>query len=327
MVEPNRPFRLADWNALIQQANARRQEALDSGCEAPEQPLEEVTAPHRWRLQDIVDMQEFLKVVCDDGSFSEVPGYWPAQTIQEIETHLAEVEPCNCCEPSIEEFCTERDYELIVFPTASELLDNRRLPLVYETEGNDAAETAYGQWLALDELLMNGASEAAVSAQVAALNTAAEIAWGYASSANTGRYNAEPLSQWLNPSLLKTSNPAVRFNEFFGMTFRQWVWCTSYVVVRIEFHRCSFGSYYTYRDDYRFESSPSRLPILKNTYTFNPQSMFCRNHKFACAANFVGSGDCDDASECLAYLASQGKKFNVTAEYHTAVTHYPGSPV
>ena len=77
---------------------------------------------------------------------------------------------------------------------------------------------------------------------------------------------------------------------------------------------------------YRFGSSPGRLPILKNTYTHDPQSMFCRNHKFACAANFVGSGDCDDANDCLALLASEGKKFNVTVEYHTTRTYYPRIP-
>jgi len=67
--------------------------------------------------------------------------------------------------------------------------------------------------------------------------------------------------------------------------------------------------------------------ILKNTYTYDPQSMSCRNHKFACAANFVGSGDCDDVNDCLALLVSAGKKFNVTVEYHTVRAYYPGSPV
>jgi len=55
--------------------------------------------------------------------------------------------------------------------------------------------------------------------------------------------------------------------------------------------------------------------------TYDPQSMFCRNHKFACAAHFVGSGDCDDAKDCLALLAGVGKKFNVTVESHTTQTH------
>ena len=53
--------------------------------------------------------------------------------------------------------------------------------------------------------------------------------------------------------------------------------------------------------------------------------MFCRNHKFACAANFVGSGGCDDVNECLALLAGAGKKFNVTVEYHTTRAYYPDS--
>jgi len=327
MTDLNRPFRLADWNTLIQQANDKRQEAIDDGCEVPDDPLQEVTSPHRWRRQDIIDMQDFLKVLCDDDSFTEVPDYWPAQSVEEIEAHLANVAPCNCCQIGTEQSYTERDYDLVVFPTASELWDNTHLPLVYETEGNTAAETAYTQWQALDDLLTNGASEAAVSAQVTALNTAAEIGWSYASSAHTGRYNVEPLYQWLTPSSLRTSDPVIQFVEFFGTTYRQWVWCRSYVVVRVEFHRCGFGSYFTYRDDYRFESSPGRLPILKNTYTYDPQSMFCRNHKFACAANFVGSGDCDDVNDCLELLAGAGKKFNVTVEYHTTRAYYPGSPV
>lgn len=54
--------------------------------------------------------------------------------------------------------------------------------------------------------------------------------------------------------------------------------------------------------------------------------MFCRNHKFAYAANYVGSGDCDDMNDCLALLAGAGKKFNVTVEYQTTRT-YPGFPV
>ena len=161
-------------------------------------------------------MQDFLKVLCDDDSFTEVPDYWPAQSIEEIETHLADVDPCNCdsCEPGTDQFYTERDYDLIVFPTASELWDNTHALLVYETEGNAAAETAYSQWQALDDLLTNGASEAAVSAQVAALNTAAGIGWGYASAAHTERYNWEPLSQWLTPSLLRTSDPVIQFVSF-----------------------------------------------------------------------------------------------------------------
>ncbi len=50
--------------------------------------------------------------------------------------------------------------------------------------------------------------------------------------------------------------------------------------------------------------------------------MFCRNHKFACAANFVGSSDCDDMNDCLALLVSAEKKFNVTVEYHTVRTYW-----
>ena len=68
-------------------------------------------------------------------------------------------------------------------------------------------------------------------------------------------------------------------------------------------------------------------PILKNTYQYDPQSMVCHNHKFACAANFVGAGDCDDVNDCLLLLAGAGKKFNVTVEYHTIHIYYPGFPV
>ena len=57
------------------------------------------------------------------------------------------------------------------------------------------------------------------------------------------------------------------------------------------------------------------------------QTMFHQNHKFACATNFVGSGDCDDVNDCLTLLSSEGKKFNVTVEYHTTQTLYSGYPV
>jgi len=46
----------------------------------------------------------------------------------------------------------------------------------------------------------------------------------------------------------------------------------------------------------------------------------------ACAANFVGSGDCDDVNDWLALLAGAGKKFNITVEYHTTRAYYPGFP-
>ena len=326
MANLNRPFRLADWNSLVQQANDRRQEAIDAGCEAPEEPLPEATSPHRWRRQDIIDMQDFLKILCDDGSFTEVPDYWPTKSIEEIETHLANVAPCNCCPVETQQFYTERDHELVVFPTASELWNNTHSSPFFETEGNAAAETAYNQWQALEELLTNGASEAAVSAQVVALNTAAEIAWEYACAAYTQRYHREPLSQWINPSLLKTKTPVVKYSEIFGTTYRRWTWCKSHIVIRVEYHGCGFGITITYRDDYRFQSSPGRLPIFKNTYPYDPQSMFHQNHKFACAANFVGTGDCDDVNDCLALLSSEDKKFNVSIEYHTAQTLYPGCP-
>ena len=74
-----------EGDKAVEQANAKRQEAIDNGCEAPDDPLQEVTSPHRWRRQDIIDMHDFLEVLCDDDSFTEVPDYWPAQSIEEIE--------------------------------------------------------------------------------------------------------------------------------------------------------------------------------------------------------------------------------------------------
>ena len=315
MADLNRPFQLTDWNALIQQANGRRQEAIDGGCRAPDDPLQEVTAPHRWRRQDIISMRAFLKVLCDDSSFTGIPDYWPAQSVREIENYLTNVAPCYCCEPGVEERYTECTYYLTVFPTWSERWTNLFLPLVNETEGNAAAETAYTQWQALEGLLASGASEATVEAQVAALKAAAEESWNYASSAHTGRTYLDPLSQWILPSLLRTAKPVIKSRAHLGGARRYWVWCRTYITVRIVDYYCYLdGTFLTIYNNYRFKSSPGQLPILKNIFVHEPQSMFCRSYELACD---LETGHCDTARDCIAGLASTNRKYNVTVTYHT----------
>ncbi len=91
-------FTLTDWNALIQAANIKRQQAIASNCIVPGGPLEEVIDPHVFLKYDIESMQNFLRILCDNGSFSEVTDHWSQTIIDEIADHILNVEACNCVE-------------------------------------------------------------------------------------------------------------------------------------------------------------------------------------------------------------------------------------
>ena len=73
---------LDDWNDIIQQVNDLAQNPPD-GCDALE-PLEEVEAPHKWSADDIQQVQDKLKQVCHDNTFSDIPDLWKQDTIDEI---------------------------------------------------------------------------------------------------------------------------------------------------------------------------------------------------------------------------------------------------
>ena len=73
---------LDDWNDIIQQVNDLAQNPPD-GCD-PLEPLEEVEAPHKWSADDIQQVQDKLKQVCHDNTFSDIPDLWKQDTIDEI---------------------------------------------------------------------------------------------------------------------------------------------------------------------------------------------------------------------------------------------------
>lgn len=217
----------------------------------------------------------------------------------------------------ITETFVERSYALITFSTFEAYNAHfTASPLVYQSEGIAASADAYDEWQTVINLMTSGASKSAVDAQVGILNTEANRAWGYAGSAYTSRFNAKPLHTWLNLSLIRTENP-ILYSNFFGTSAVYWKWLKTQIRLSVRFHT-SVGE--SFLQQYLFETSPNKLPILKDTFLSSTQTMFGGNHKIYCISNFSGSGsnDCATQSANLMALSAAGLKFNVTVEYITS---------
>jgi len=109
----NRPFSIDDWNQLIRDVNDILQNP-DDGCD-PIDPLDEVSDPHRWSVDDIQAVRDKLIETCPDISFSEELRLWAPGPIDQIEAAMSEAW-CNCCD---EEFLHEEDgveIELASYP-------------------------------------------------------------------------------------------------------------------------------------------------------------------------------------------------------------------
>ena len=79
----------AEWNELIDTVNAL---ASDCGVDAP--PLEHVDPNHIWAKSDIRDMQDRLRQICEDNTFTDpIPDLWLQSIIDEIMTAIA----VGCC--------------------------------------------------------------------------------------------------------------------------------------------------------------------------------------------------------------------------------------
>jgi len=92
---PGKPFSLANWNSLIDAVNALLQDPPD-GCD-PIDPIDNVTDPHRWAVDDIEVVRNKLIETCPDISFSEETVMWKQGIIDEIESVFGDVW-CDCCD-------------------------------------------------------------------------------------------------------------------------------------------------------------------------------------------------------------------------------------
>jgi hypothetical protein len=94
--ELDKPFSISDWNTLIGDVNDILQAppAGASNC-PPVDPIPEVTDPHLWSVEDVIEMRDKLQETCPDISFSEELVLWRAPIIDEIEEEM-EKAWCDC---------------------------------------------------------------------------------------------------------------------------------------------------------------------------------------------------------------------------------------
>lgn len=234
------------------------------------------------------------------------------------EAEILHVEDEITLGPVVAETFVELSYVLMADPTDGSLVN--------EITGNTAASDAYTEWQELYNLVNTGRPEYTISQQIATLNTSATQAWNVAQSANTVRYSAIPLYSWLNPALILTENPVKRLYTISGVDYRQWTWYKTTIDMRVQFYSGTASFVIPGNTGYRFETSPAKRMILKNTYQFQPQSMFTRSNKVACTSYYVGSGSasCTVQSSFIRELQQTGKKFAVTVKYITDTAFFPG---
>jgi len=309
-------WKRTDWNDIIDRING----LADEGCVIAE-PLEEVDEGHIWTVQDITDVRDKLTAICSNSpSFSVETVKWTQAIIDELNQAIDDCQCQGCPVAYIEMPPESREYTLTVFDTMSELWDNEHASLVYEVEGTEASTAAYDEWQNLQTLLDEDPSQGAVDAEVVSLNLAADLAWGYVSGANTDRHNWEPVSQWLDPSEIHTSDPAVAHFEFDGMTYRYWKWCQTIATVRVQYHGCwgdPPNELFTYADEYYFNGASSgSFFFAGRNFSYGDPNLFAWNESRACGGNFVGSGDCASVQRCVDYMNSQAE-YSVTVNYET----------
>jgi hypothetical protein len=93
----NRPYTIGDWNSLIRDVNDKLENPPDGeGCN-PIDPIDEVSDPHIWSVDDIEVVRNKLIETCPDISFSEPMELWTPDMIDEIANALGETW-CDCCD-------------------------------------------------------------------------------------------------------------------------------------------------------------------------------------------------------------------------------------
>lgn len=80
----------AEWNDLIDRVND-----VAIACSVEATPLEPVAANHVWAKSDIREVQDRLKQVCSENTFTEpIPNLWLQSILDEIEAAIER----GCCE-------------------------------------------------------------------------------------------------------------------------------------------------------------------------------------------------------------------------------------
>lgn len=107
--DPDKPLSISNWNELIGDVNDILQGPPEGASNCPPvDPIDEVTDPHLWSVEDVTDMRDKLKETCPDISFSEELVLWKKEIIDEIEDQMDNAW-CDCeTEPDEEDLalCT-----------------------------------------------------------------------------------------------------------------------------------------------------------------------------------------------------------------------------
>ncbi len=83
------PFKLSDWNSIVQAINAL---IAKSSSSTPSLPI--ITAPHRWSVADIVAARNALIAICTNGpTFNAATVKWTQAIVTELNTAIAD---CVC---------------------------------------------------------------------------------------------------------------------------------------------------------------------------------------------------------------------------------------
>lgn len=93
--QPDKPFSIDNWNTLIKDINAiLTHPPPGTGCQ-PLEPLQEVTAPHLWRMDDVKEVRDKLKETCPEIAFEAELVLWRQKIIDEIEEEMGKAW-CDC---------------------------------------------------------------------------------------------------------------------------------------------------------------------------------------------------------------------------------------
>lgn len=117
----SRPFSIDDWNNLLNDVNDKLQNPPEGDDCEPIDPIDNVTDPHIWSVNDVQTVRDKLIETCPDISFSEALEIWRPAIIDEIEAALEQVW-CDCCD---EEFLhSEEGTQIQLFDYPAEVHSN-----------------------------------------------------------------------------------------------------------------------------------------------------------------------------------------------------------
>ena len=89
------PFKISQWNLLIQDVNNILQNPpAGTNCQ-PITTLQTVSDPHKWSTTDVTQVRNALKATCSSIAFTAPLVMWKTGIIDEIESQLSQAW-CNC---------------------------------------------------------------------------------------------------------------------------------------------------------------------------------------------------------------------------------------